>query len=145
MNINDCVWVRLTEAGVKLWREKRPNQYVYEDGRWFGIQLHEFANLFGGSFKLWDATPYIVDNEIATEKPKELSGFTPPKAPVVNPALPPDGRLTRTEIFLRLVDSFCRQPGGFSSSMKSDSFPIGNMFAMLRGEAMDLHGLWGGK
>lgn len=147
MNINDNVWIRLTEAGVKLWREKRPNQYVYEDGRWFGIQLHEFANLFGGSFKLWDATPYIVDNEIATEKPKELSGFTPPKAPVVNPALPPDGRLTRTEIFLRLVDSFCRQPRGITDGgdPPKGPLPIEGRTGELIKTTEWVYNTWGGK
>lgn len=144
MNINDTVWVRLTEAGVKLWKEKWPLQHVHEDGRWFDIQLWSLMTLLGDSITMW-GPQYIVGWEIATEKPKELGGFTPPRAHVVNPAIPPDSRLTRTEIFLRLVDSFCRQPGGFTSSMKNDSFPIGNMFAMLRGEAMDLHGLWGGK
>lgn len=136
MNINDKVWIRLTEAGVKLWKSSWPLEYVHEDGRWFDIQLHSLMTLLGGNL-VFAGPQYIVGNEIATEKPKELGGFTPPKAPVVNPTLPPDDRLTRTEIFLRLVDSFCRQPGGFHQGDV--------LFTDLVGQAGFVHETWGGK
>jgi hypothetical protein len=143
MNINDHVWVRLTEAGVRLWKKTWPLQHVHEDGRWVSLQLHELINLLGGSLHLWDPTPYIAYNEISIEKPRELGGFTPPKAPAANPILPTDGHLTRTEIFLRLVDSYCKQPEGLTHGRTWHD--RADVMRHLRVEAERAFEFWGGK
>jgi hypothetical protein len=142
MNINDHVWIRLTEAGVKLWKKKWPLEHVHEDGRWFDIQLHSLMTLLGGHLCL-SGPQYIVDNEISVEKPGP-DNFTPPVGlssfpPVLREAPP----LTRTEIFLRLVDSYCKQPEGLTQGRTW--YDRADVMRHLRVEAERAFEFWGGK
>ena len=55
----------------------------------------------------------------------------------------PAAPLTRTEIFLRLVDSFCKQPGGFRDGWKEPA-PVMAMFHEIRKQADEAYSFWGG-
>lgn len=74
MNINDCVWVRLTKEGERRWAEEwqhinsggvpeaiRKSQ-TEKDG-FVKFQLWELMHIFGGAIHMGITSPF-VDNEV---------------------------------------------------------------------------------
>lgn len=81
MNINDYVYVRLTEHGEQQWNENwkrvdplgvptciRKSAYVGKE--WYRFQMHELMHTFGKSCYNGSNTLPFVNNEILFEEPK---------------------------------------------------------------------------
>lgn len=148
MNINDHVWVRLTEDGVKRWEAAGGGDLT--PTIWHRVQMWHLIAYLGRGSPFQFGTQMIMDNEIAledlTKKPKSV-----PVGPAMDPYAPmvpvPAAPLTRTEIFLRLVDSFCRQPGGLTDGgdPPKGPRPIEGRTGELIKTTEWVYNTWGGK
>ena len=82
VNPNDYVWVRLTDAGLKFyrddateWNKKHPQcgrrNYPDLENGWYKTQFWHLMNLFGNTFSLGGSFPFM---DMCFEQPTKPAG-----------------------------------------------------------------------